>query len=75
MDVPRTPIVLCELTEDMEYEVESWIRGKPKGLNHEYRILFSNAILLETIIISWLVAQDTSCFPYGPVAEGHNLRC
>ena len=73
MDLPRTSIVLCELTEDMEYEVKSWIRGKPKGLNHEYRILFFNAILPETIIISWLVAQDTSWFPSGPVRRRSQL--
>ena len=48
MVLPRTPIVLCELAEDMEYEVKRKLEG---NLSAQPRIIFLlfNAILPETI--------------------------
>ena len=49
MVLPRTPIVLCELAEDMEYEVKRKLEGNQSAQPRIIFFLLFNAILPETI--------------------------
>ena len=72
MVLPRTPIVLCELAEDMEYEVKRKLEGHPKAQPQVELFYYS------TLSYQKPLNRLTSClrykfFPYRPASRKSKL--